>query len=84
MSNELGMSRIQLYRKVKALTNYSPVEFITLFRLKKAVSIMKMTDTNLAQIAYQVGFSAPSYFSKSFKKYYGKSPSEYLKAIKGV
>ena len=84
MSNELGMSRIQLYRKVKALTNYSPVEFITFFRLKKAVSIMKMTDTNLAQIAYQVGFSAPSYFSKSFKKYYGKSQSEYLKAIKGV
>ncbi|WP_320111604.1 substrate-binding domain-containing protein [Draconibacterium orientale] len=82
LSNELGMSRIQLYRKVKALTNYSPVEFITLFRLRKAVHLMKMTDTNLAQIAYQVGFSAPSYFSKSFKKYYGKSPSEYLKEIK--
>ena len=83
LSNELGMSRIQLYRKVKALTNYSPVEFITLFRLRKAAHLMKMTDTNLAQIAYQVGFSAPSYFSKSFKKYYGKSPSEYLKEIKG-
>ncbi len=84
LSNELGLSRIQLYRKVKALTDYSPVEFITLFRLKKAVHLMKMTDTNLAQIAYQVGFSAPSYFSKSFKKYYHKSPSEFLKEIKGV
>ncbi|WP_324292533.1 substrate-binding domain-containing protein [uncultured Draconibacterium sp.] len=81
LSNELGMSRIQLYRKIKALTNYSPVEFITLFRLKKAVHLMKMTDTNLAQIAYQVGFSAPSYFSKSFKKYYHKSPSEFLKEM---
>lgn len=84
LSNELGMSRIQLYRKVKALTNYSPVEFITLFRLKKAVHLMKVTDANLAQIAYQVGFSAPSYFSKSFKKYYHKSPTEYLKEIKRV
>jgi len=82
LSNELGMSRIQLYRKVKALTNYSPVEFITLFRLKKAVHLMKVTDANLAQIAYQVGFSAPSYFSKSFKKYYHKSPTEYLKEFR--
>ncbi|WP_167607048.1 substrate-binding domain-containing protein [Maribellus sediminis] len=82
LSNELGMSRIQLYRKVKALTNYSPVEFLTIFRLRKAVHLMKMTDSNLAQIAYQVGFSAPSYFSKSFKKYYHKSPSEFLKEMR--
>ncbi|KJF45510.1 hypothetical protein LH29_09170 [Draconibacterium sediminis] len=82
LSNELGISRIQLYRKVKALTNYSPIEFITIYRLKKAVHLMKMTDTNLAQIAYQVGFSAPSYFSKSFKKYYHKSPSEFLKEMR--
>ena len=82
ISTELGMSRIQLYRKVKALTNYSPVEFITLYRLKKAVHLMKMSDTNIAEIAYKVGFSAPSYFSKSFKKYYKKSPSVYLKEIR--
>ncbi|MCB9059854.1 MAG: helix-turn-helix transcriptional regulator, partial [Calditrichae bacterium] len=60
------------------------VEFITLFRLRKAAHLMKMTDTNLAQIAYQVGFSAPSYFSKSFKKYYHKSPSEYLKEMRNI
>ncbi len=82
ISKEIGLSRIQLYRKVKALTDYSPVELLTIYRLKKAVHLMSVSDSNLAQIAYQVGFSAPSYFSKSFKKYYQKSPSEYLRDIR--
>ncbi len=81
ISKEMGLSRIQLYRKVKALTNYSPIEYLTIYRLKKAVHLMTITEIPLSQIAYQVGFSAPSYFSKVFRKYYDKSPSEYLKDI---
>jgi AraC-like DNA-binding protein len=73
---------MQLYRKLKSLTNLSGNEFIKNIRLKKAVQLLETQNYNIAEIAYKVGFSDPSYFSKIFKKQYGKSPSEYFE--KGV
>ena len=72
----LGLSRVQLYRKVKALTGYSPVELIRITRLKTAEQILKTTDKTVAEIAYAVGFGTPSYFSKCFKELFGRQPGE--------
>ena len=73
---ELGLSRVQLYRKVKALTGLSPVELLRKARLQKAKELIKGTDKTIAEIAYEVGFTAPSYFTKCFKEEFGISPSD--------
>ena len=72
----LGLSRVQLYRKVKALTGYSPVELIRITRLKTAEQLLKSSDKTVAEIAYAVGFGTPSYFSKCFKELFGRQPGE--------
>jgi DNA-binding response OmpR family regulator len=77
-SREIGMSRTNLHRKLKALTDCSATEFITLFRLKKAVSLLEQKAGNVAEVAYAVGFNSQGYFTKCFKKHYGCSPSEYF------
>ncbi|MFD2434041.1 helix-turn-helix domain-containing protein [Mesonia maritima] len=74
---ELGMSRMQLHRKLKSLTGDSTSAFIRNQRLKLAAKLLKKSDTNIAQVGYAVGFSSPSYFSRSFKKVYGQSPKEF-------
>ena len=76
LGSELGLSRVQLYRKVKALTGYSPVELIRITRLKAADNLLKTTDKTVAEIAYAVGFSTPSYFSKCYKELFGRQPGE--------
>lgn len=73
---ELGLSRVQLYRKVKALTGQSPVELLRKARLQKGRQLLQSTDKTVAEIAYEVGFTAPSYFTKCFKDEYGVSPSD--------
>ena len=73
---ELGLSRVQLYRKVKALTGLSPVELLRKARLQKAKELIKGTDKTIAEVAYEVGFTAPSYFTKCFKEEFGISPSD--------
>jgi len=78
-SKEVGMSTSQLYRKIHALTNQSPVEFIRTFRLKRAACLLKQKFGNVAEIAFEVGFNNLSYFAKCFRKLFGKSPSEYSK-----
>lgn len=75
----VGMSRAQLYRKVKALTNYSPVELIRNTRLKRAQQMLAQGDETIAQVAYSVGFTAPSYFTKCYKEYFGEMPNELVK-----
>lgn len=75
----LGISRVQLYRKVKALTGLSPVELLRQMRLQKAYSLLKTTDWTISEIAYTVGFSSPGYFTTCFKKQYGKYPTEIKK-----
>ena len=74
LASELSLSRVQLYRKVKALTGYSPVEVIRIMRLKEAEKRLKNTDKTVAEIAYEVGFSSPSYFSKCYRELFGILP----------
>jgi signal transduction histidine kinase/DNA-binding response OmpR family regulator len=76
LSADMGMSRVQLYRKVKALTGASPVELIRITRLKRAERLLKTGSKTIAEISYEVGFSSPSYFSKCFKDYFGVLPGE--------
>jgi DNA-binding response OmpR family regulator len=73
------MSRTQLFRKIKALTNQTPGDFIRTIRLKRAARLIEQNFGNVAQICYEVGFNNPSYFAKCFKDLYGKLPSEYQK-----
>ena len=76
---EMLMSRMQLFRKIKALTNQTPSEFVRTIRLKRAASLMHQNFGNIAQITFEVGFNNPSYFAKCFKELFGKLPSEYIK-----
>ena len=76
IGSEIGLSRVQLYRKVKALTGYSPVELVRITRLKAAAEMLKTTDKTISEIAYAVGFGTPSYFSKCFKELFGRLPGE--------
>jgi CheY-like chemotaxis protein/AraC-like DNA-binding protein len=76
-SRYLGLSRSQLYRKLQGLADQSPGEFIRKLRLKHSLVLLDKGFDNIAQIAYQVGFSDPSYYARCFRKLYGVSPSEY-------
>ena len=73
---ELGMSRSQLYRKLKALTGDSVANYIRKIRLQKGMDMLKNGGLTVAEVAYQTGFKDPAHFSKSFKAMYGKNPSE--------
>lgn len=75
----LGLGRVQLYRKSKALTGYSPNELLRITRLTKAAELMKSTDMTIAEITYEVGFSSPSYFTRCYKDYFGENPTDTLK-----
>ncbi|MBN1117897.1 MAG: response regulator [Bacteroidales bacterium] len=75
---EMNLSRSNVYRKIKALTGKSAVEFIRDIRLKEALNLMECSNCSIAEIAYQTGFTSPSYFTKMFKRKYGKPPSDYL------
>lgn len=73
---DMGISRVQLYRKVKAMTGMSPVELLKEMRLRRAMKLLKATDKTVAEVAYEVGFGTPGYFSSCFKKQYGKYPTD--------
>ena len=75
----MGVSRMQLHRKLKALTGYSTSEFIRNQRLKLAKQLIEQDKISISEVGYTVGFNDPSYFSKCFKQDFGQSPSEYLK-----
>ncbi len=76
ISRELGLSRVQMYRKIKALTGSTPVELLRITRLKKAERLLHQGGKSISEVAYEVGFSSPSYFGKCYKDYFGKQPSE--------
>lgn len=76
LSSDLCMSRVQLYRRVKTLTGKSPVEMIRQMRLAKADKLLSETSLNVSEVAYKVGFSSASYFTKCYKDYFNKSPRE--------
>ena len=76
IGREMGLSRVQLYRKVKAVMGISVVDLLRKSRLQRAKSQLEHTDKGIAEIAYEVGFSSPSYFTKCFKDEYGMQPSD--------
>ena len=80
IAKDMGMSRVQLYRKVKALLGFSVNEYIQQIRLNKAKFLLRRNDLTVADIAYHVGFSSPTYFSTAFKAKYNQTPMEYKNA----
>ena len=79
LGREMGLSRVQLYRKIKSLANYAPNELLRMSRLKRAASLLASSGMTVAEIAYEVGFTSPSYFTKCYKEQFGESPTEFLK-----
>ena len=77
-SKSIGYSKSQLYRKMILLTGKSPNIFIKEYRLNEALTLLNKNTGNISEIAFETGFSSPSYFSKCFQKRYGHSPSDYL------
>ena len=77
-SKEMSLSRQQLFRKLKALTGFSPTDFVRTIRLNKAASLLANRIGTVSEIAYDVGFSTLSYFTKSFQEQFGVTPSEYM------
>lgn len=73
-----GMSQMQMYRKLKALTGKTPSQFIRSFRLQRALELLQNSTLSVSEIAYDVGFSDPSYFSRVFQKEFGRNPSSFL------
>ena len=76
IGDEIGLSRVQLYRKVKALTGYSPVEIVRKARLTRARHLLQTTERTVSEVAYAVGFSTPSFFSKCYKDEFGENPKK--------
>ena len=77
LSRELGMSRVNLYKRLGAMTGKTPIEFIRVIRLKHAAKLLRETRMNISEVAYQVGFNNPKYFTKYFKEEFGMLPSVY-------
>ncbi|GJH39481.1 sensor histidine kinase [Capnocytophaga sp. HP1101] len=82
IADALGLSRSNLYRKIKSLTDYSPNELIRTIRVKYAKQLLNTQAKSISEVAYEVGFSSPSYFAKCFKDFYNESPTEYLERIR--
>lgn len=80
--NQMGMKYLQLYRKVKAITNLSLKQFILTLRMKTAEKLLETGKFTISEVAFDVGFSSPTYFSETFKKYFGITPTEYMKRLK--
>jgi AraC-like DNA-binding protein/tetratricopeptide (TPR) repeat protein len=80
MAKEMGMSRTNMHRKIKAITGFPPSELIRSIRLRKAAILLLNQVDSVSQISFQVGFEDHSYFSKSFKKQFGVPPSEYFQS----
>jgi len=76
LAADMNLSRVQLYRKVKSVTGSTPVELLRTARLKRAYQLLITTDKSISEVAYQVGFTAPSYFTKCFKEEYGQLPGD--------
>ena len=73
----MGMSRVNLYRKMVTVTGKTPSEFIRIIRLRYAERLLMKSQLSVAEIAYKVGFSSPRYFAKCYKELFGYAPSQY-------
>lgn len=83
LCNHMGMSRTKLYQQIKSISGQSIGDFIRTIRLKKAVQIMTHEDVSLTEVMYRIGIQTQSYFTKAFKKEFGKTPSQFMQEIKG-
>lgn len=79
LGDKVGLSRVQLYRKTKALCGYSPNELLRIARMKKAASLLASTEKTISEVSFEVGFNSPSYFAKCFREYFGENPTDFLK-----
>ena len=77
LSRELGMSRVHLYKKLLQITGKTPIEFIRVIRLKRAAQLLRESQLHVSEVAYEVGFNGPRYFSRYFKDEFGVQPSVY-------
>lgn len=78
ISDQLGISRVHLYRKIKEISGLTPVDYLRNFRLAKAVNLLGQRRYSISEIAYQTGFSSPAYFTKCFRDVFNMTPSEYI------
>lgn len=81
LATSLAMSKSQVYRKLKALTGRTPSYYIRITRLKKGKELLETTQLNISEIAYEVGFTDPNYFSRTFQQEFGKSPSDFRNSL---
>ena len=81
LASEMGLSRSQLHRKLKQVSNHSSSEYITMVKIKKATTLLASKNYNVDEVAFKVGFNSHSYFSKCFKKIHGKTPKEFVKGL---
>ncbi|MNI96801.1 Virulence regulon transcriptional activator VirF [compost metagenome] len=75
------MSRVNFYKKILALTNKTPSEFIRFIRLKRAAELLEKSQMYVGEVAFLVGFNEPKYFRKYFKEEFGVTPNEYKKTV---
>jgi signal transduction histidine kinase/DNA-binding response OmpR family regulator/ABC-type xylose transport system substrate-binding protein len=83
LASEMALSTTQFNRKLKSMTGYSPVELKRIIRLTKAQALLGSTELNITEIAYKTGFNTLAYFTNCYKKYYGESPTDYVKRVRG-
>ena len=76
LAGKMGLGRSQFYRKIKALTNYSPVELVRNLRLKKGRELLLTTEKSVSEIAYEVGFSNPAYFTRCYRELFDETPTD--------
>lgn len=82
IASRMGLERTQFYRKIKALTNFAPVELMRNLRLKQGQHLIKTTDKSMSEISYEVGFSAPAYFTRCYREAFGETPTETRNKLK--
>jgi DNA-binding response OmpR family regulator len=83
LSRDVNMSRMNLYRKLQAITGQTPTDFVKMVRLKKAALMLREGKHTIVEVAYAVGYSSPSYFTRSFKSEFGLTPSQYIETLQG-
>ena len=83
LSKKSGMSRSQIFRKIKALTGQSPSVFIRTIRLQQAKKLLQDSDMTISEVAYEVGFNNKVTFNKSFKKLVAQTPTQYILSLQG-
>ncbi len=82
MIAELGFSRSVFFKKMKSVSGYAPKEFVRIVKMKKAAELLRDPDATIAEVSYNIGYSDPDYFSKSFKNFFGETPTSYQKKYK--